>query len=284
MLITNDFSLINVTKDQVWSRIKNERVEFLDGREIYYLSRFLKDRFPDLEKQLFFQYLDEGASDRYKQYLEHDMVQLHTDSFLMGNTPENSLIYLGEVPQREIKLSPFSISKRLVTNELYSEFKSSYVAKEKNKPATEVNWFDALIFSRWLGCTLPTEAQWEFASKASSKEQWCCSEDNLSEYSWFSENSKGTTFDVATKKPNSFGIYDMHGNVWEWCLDSYEENYYEFMPSLDPSNRSEKENKTCRGGSINGFSEMCRSAFRYGEPASLTAFDLGFRLAKNSEE
>ena len=81
-------------------------------------------------------------------------------------------------------------------------------------------------------------------------------------------------------KPNQFGLYDMHGNIWEWCFDSYSEDYYSESPCENPVNQNNEPNKVTRGGGYHGFSEMCRGAFRHNEPPNYYAYDIGCRLAK----
>ena len=150
-------------------------------------------------------------------------------------------------------------------------------------PARNVSWYDAVMFCKWINCRLLTEAEWEYASKGDSNGLWCCEkEEDISQYGWFSESSDGYVHPIGLLKPNSNGLYDIHGNVWEWCQDSYDEHYYEKTGSKNPVNDTDDLEKVCRGGSIHAFSEMCRCAFRDYEPANFKAYDIGFRVARNS--
>ena len=110
-------------------------------------------------------------------------------------------------------------------------------------PVVNVSWNDALAFCRWLSkkegkiCRLPTEAEWEYACRAGSTTRYCFGDDasDLGEYAWYGANSDRKTHPVGTKKPNAWGLYDMHGNAWEWCADGYDAEYYEKSPTDDPT-------------------------------------------------
>jgi formylglycine-generating enzyme required for sulfatase activity len=132
-----------------------------------------------------------------------------------------------------------------------------------------------------MGGRLPTEAEWELASGKLPGQHWCCEEEQLGTYAWYSENSHGSIHEIGEKSPNKYGLFDMHGNVWEWVMDSYDSEYYMDSPKKNPVCTKKTPYRSCRGGSIHGFSEMCRSEFRYYEPAYYSSYDLGFRIAKD---
>jgi formylglycine-generating enzyme required for sulfatase activity len=119
-------------------------------------------------------------------------------------------------------------------------------------PAGCVSWNDAEAFSRWAGLRLPTEAEWEYAARAGSAHGiWAGtdSDSDLADYAWFRANSGLRSRSIATRKPNAFGLFDMSGNVWEWCSDWYDEAYYGDSPSLDPAGPERGRVKVARGGS-----------------------------------
>ena len=128
---------------------------------------------------------------------------------------------------------------------------------------------------------IPTEAQWEYSCRAGSTMKWCFgdSERQLEDYAWYKGNSGGTTHPVGQKKPNAWGLYDMHGNVWEWCSDWYGDRYYESSPASDPEGPSSASGRVFRGGCWGGGAGICRSARRGRRGPSGRYFYLGFRGA-----
>jgi formylglycine-generating enzyme required for sulfatase activity len=134
-------------------------------------------------------------------------------------------------------------------------------------PAIYVTWYDAWCFARWLGANyrLPTEAEWEYACRAGKGGKWYCGDDEktLNEYAWYGEDwDKGATHPVATKRPNDWGLHDMHGNVWEWCADWFDEDYYAKSPMEDPPGPNIGSLRVYRGGSGDFSARYCRSAYR----------------------
>ena len=128
--------------------------------------------------------------------------------------------------------------------------------------------------------SLPTEAQWEYACRAGSTTRYCFgdNESQLGDYAWYGDNSGNKTHPVGQKKPNAWGLYDMHGNVWEWCQDWYDERVYANSPTDDPTGPATGTYRVLRGGSwiLDGW--YCRSAYRYsGRPEDGFA-DLGLHI------
>ena len=215
--------------------------------------------------------------------------------FTMGTSEAEAGHFCGESPSHAVELSAFHISDSPVTNELFCVYDRGreVAASDRHKPVVGVSWYEAAVFAMWMGCRLPTEAEWEFACGGGSPHQWCCADEtHLARHAWYSANSDGVVHDVARREPNSLGLYDLHGNVWEWCLDSYDDRFYARAPAVDPvcgdpalyQPAGRFPEKVCRGGSVTSLAEMCRTRFRLHEAADFWAADLGFRLARTAEE
>jgi formylglycine-generating enzyme required for sulfatase activity len=159
-------------------------------------------------------------------------------------------------------------------------------------PVVIVSWNDALAFSDWLTrqegqeYRLPTEAEWEYACRAGTATRFSFKGDKLAlgRYAWYKDNSNNQTHPVGQKEPNGFGLYDMHGNVWEWCWDWYEAEYYRQMPaddaSPDPRGPGRAAYRVIRGESWASRAEDARSARRGGSPPVTGDQHKGFRLAR----
>ena len=161
-------------------------------------------------------------------------------------------------------------------------------------PVEMVSWDDAQEFCRKLSelaeekeagrrYRLPTEAEWEYACRAGSAEKYCYGDDEsrLGDYAWYRKNSDGKTHQVGQKKPNAWGLYDMHGNVWEWCADWYDREYYANSPTDDPTGPSEGSFRVFRGGGPLWGAGVCRSACRPDSRAApgFRHFVLGLRVS-----
>jgi formylglycine-generating enzyme required for sulfatase activity len=150
-----------------------------------------------------------------------------------------------------------------------------------------VSWEDVQEFIKKLPAKegvkyrLPTEAEWEYACRAGSTTRFCFGDDDskLVEYAWYSNNSDRKTHDVGKKKANSWGLYDMHGNVWEWCQDWYGADYYKNSPAGDPQGPKNGQYHVVRGGSWLDLEGHIRSADRSGVTASQRNKNRGFRVA-----
>lgn len=163
-------------------------------------------------------------------------------------------------------------------------------------PVVNVSWNDVTAFCEWLsekeGGTygLPTEAQWEYTCRAGTTTRWhgTDSEVELQNQAWFADNSDGRTHPIGGKLSNAWGLYDMHGNVWEWCADWRHPAYYANSPLNDPQGPAVGSNRVARGGAWFYPALYCRSAFRSGPPPSYRNDRLGFRVAlslvKSSDE
>jgi formylglycine-generating enzyme required for sulfatase activity len=227
-----------------------------------------------------------GAAERFAEHVEPLLRTVPAGSFVMGTDPAAARHFCGETPRHEVVLSEFRIARVPVTNRLYALFdprRAELPRDDLDKPVVDVSWFDATRFTRWMGCRLPTEAEWERACGAGAAGEWCCErEADLPRHAWFSETSQGELHEVGRLEPNALGLFDMHGNVWEWVVDAYDAGFYARSPRrdpvLDPAPDSGAD-RVCRGGSLHSLSEMCRTRYRLHDPPELWAFDLGFRLA-----
>jgi formylglycine-generating enzyme required for sulfatase activity len=234
-----------------------------------------------------------ASHERYEEYVAPHIRLVPAGRFHMGTSPLRTRHFCGESPSHLVELSAFDMSEVQVTNELFSLFdqnRASVPASQAQMPVVNVTWFDAAVFAMWMGARLPSEAEWEFACGSGSEHEWCCEQAvSLSNYAWYSENSGGIIQPVGTRQPNSHGLFDLHGNVWEWCGDNYDQCYYSRSPVTDPANLDssitdfavKSPDKVCRGGSVHALSEMCRTRYRFHEAAEFWGADLGFRLASS---
>ncbi len=168
-----------------------------------------------------------------------------------------------------------------------------YVQEGDDYPAVYVSWDDAQVFIDSLNARdgvsryrLPTEAEWEYAARAGATTAYSFGDDvgELGEYAWYEANAWNAgeqyAHQIGQKKPNAFGLYDMHGNVWEWVEDWYDSGYYQDIPATDPKGPQTGSGRVIRGGSWNFSARFARSAHRdYGPPESRD-YDLGFRLVR----
>jgi len=225
-----------------------------------------------------------------------------------------------EGPQHRVRITrPFYFGVYLVTQEEFerviganpSSFSVTSKGKVKDKvagqdtkrfPVENVSWDDAVEFCQKLsnlpqeqsaGHTyrLPTEAQWEYACPAGSTGRYGFSsggkaipkeddEKTLSDYGWFVNNAGGMTHAVGGKRPNGWGLFDMHGNVWEWCRDPYDKAYYAQLPMDDPGGPPRGLDRVFRGGGWHEPAGACRSASRSNHGPGYCGYLVGFRVSQ----
>ncbi|MCB0651341.1 MAG: formylglycine-generating enzyme family protein [Saprospiraceae bacterium] len=205
-----------------------------------------------------------------------------------GNCPQDAR------PLHEVTLDAFSIGKYEVTQELWESVMGNNPSEFQNCPkcpVENVSWDDVQDFIEKLNkrtgkeYRLPTEAEWEYAARGGTKGgQYVYSGSNdLDAVGWYAENSGSKTHPVGGKMANALGVYDMSGNVWEWCSDWYGADYYQNSSKRNPKGPREGSRRVDRGGSWNGNAEFCRVSYRDIWLASYGSSGLGFRLAHSSK-
>jgi formylglycine-generating enzyme required for sulfatase activity len=223
-----------------------------------------------------------------------EMVGLPAGQFLMGSPDSDPDARDNEKPQHQVKVNSFAIGKYPITQAQYQAVMGNNPSQFKNNPQNPVecvSWNDAKAFCQKLsqitGKTyrLPTEAEWEYACRAGTTTRYYFGDNDnqLGDYAWYEGNSNRTTHPVGQKKPNGWGLYDMSGNVWEWCEDDWH-NSYAGAPNdgsawLDNDNRSQSL-KCLRGGSWYNGPSYCRSAFRFyfSRRVDIPYYSFGFRV------
>ena len=213
-----------------------------------------------------------------------EMVLIPAGSFMMGDDTER--------PVHKVNITkPFYLGKYEVTQEQWQAVVGTTPSHFKGAklPVEEVSWGGCQYFLDKLNekiggrggkFVLPTEAQWEYACRAGSNKEYCFGDDEspLGEYGWFAGNSGNTTHPVGEKKPNAWGLYDMHGNVCEWCQDWYAE--YGAKLEADPSGPTTGSPRTNRGGGWDYHAGGCHSAYRNHAANNYVQPFLGFRVAR----
>lgn len=178
------------------------------------------------------------------------------------------------------KMFDFTSAQNLIR---YKSTKFVYNESDKNKPITNVTWYGANEYCKFLGGRLPSEAEWEYAAKggnASSKTQFSGS-DLAEQIAWFNLNSNSKLQEVGLKKENEIGLYDMSGNAMEWVNDYYQKSYYKYGPSENPKGPRKTKTNIARGGSFNRGKNLLFNTTRYPLVPLYTNFNLGFRCAFN---
>ena len=222
------------------------------------------------------------------QNLIANMVRVEGGTFTMGATSEQgSDAYSYEKPKHQVTLSSFSIGKYEVTQEEWQAVMGSNPSyfKGAKLPVEKVSWDDCQEFIRRLNqmtgksFRLPTEAEWEFAARGDnrSKHYKYSGSNNLSSVAWYYDNSGSETHPVGQKSPNELGLYDMSGNVWEWCADWYDK--YSKSAQTDPKGSSSGSHRVLRGGSWGSSAGYCRVSNRSFKTPSNSNSYLGLRLA-----
>ncbi|MHC4202193.1 MAG: formylglycine-generating enzyme family protein, partial [Planctomycetota bacterium] len=220
-----------------------------------------------------------------------EFVYVKPGVFMMGGTEDPKHGWQGvEKPKHKVAITlGFYIGKYEVTQAQYEAVMGGNPSKwkEPNRPVEQVTWHEATELCRLATertrkqFRLPTEAEWEFACRASSTGRYCFGSDEggLGDYAWYGSNSGGQTHPVGQKKPNAWGLHDVHGNVWEWVADRYAADYYADSPRENPTGPDTGNRRLLRGGSWSNYGRSCRSAFRNHNSPSSRYNSLGFRAA-----
>ena len=253
----------------------------------------------------------EKVVDKESQDITAGMVLIPAGEFMMGSPSGEGND--DEHPQHKVNVDAFYIDKYEVTNEQFCSFlneegsqseggetwfetsnkhcriekrDSIYVPKSgyANHPVTYVSWYGARAYAKWAGKRLPTEAEWEYACRAGSTTRYCFgnSVQQLADYAWPDHDSGSKTHPVGQKRPNAWGLYDMHGNVWEWCSDWYDKDYYSKSSSSNPKGPTNGQYRVIRGGARGYDSGRWRSAFRISFTPGYTILYMGFRCVRDS--
>ena len=236
-----------------------------------------------------------------------EMVKISAGTFMMGGKE-------GDVDEKphKVTLDSFYMDKYLITQEEFEKAMKGNPSRWKGakNPVEQMRWSDAVKYCNarsslegiqpcyslktWEcnynanGYRLPTEAEWEYACRAGTKTPHYFGDDpaKLKNYAWFKENSGGRPRPVGQKLPSLWGLYDMYGNVWEWCNDFYKVDYYKESPENNPKGPKTGKTKVLRGGCWNSSADECRSSYRYNENPGFAdvcfGYDIyGFRCVKN---
>ena len=209
-----------------------------------------------------------------------------------------------DAPPHEAVVSSFFIDKHLVTQVQFQKVMGANPSRWKgdNNPVEQLRWSDAVRFCnkrseleglqpcydvKTLECNfeangyrLPTEAEWEYACRAGTTTAYFFGDGpaKLGDYAWFDKNSSGHPRPVGQKQPNPWGLYDMAGNVWEWCNDFYKVDYYQEAPRENPKGPNEGQNKVLRGGAWRFSADNCRSGYRYNESPGYSDVCFGYDI------
>jgi formylglycine-generating enzyme required for sulfatase activity len=205
-----------------------------------------------------------------KEKTARGMVLVPAGEFTMGSP--QGVGNADEQPAHKVYVDAFYIDKHPVTFDEYDLFCEATQRDKADdsgwgrgrRPVVNVSWEDAAAYAKWAGKRLPTEAEYEKAARAGTNTlySWGNDPSQAGSYAWTSGNSGGMTHQVEGKNPNSWGLYDLSGNVWEWCADWYGEKYYALSPEKNPQGPNIGKEHVMRGGSWYSPVENVRSACR----------------------
>ncbi len=225
------------------------------------------------------------------------MVHIPTGSFSMGGREEDSPD--NERPSHLVQISSYYIDTYPVTNQDYREFvnctghttpihwqRGTYPTGLARHPVVNVSFHDAREYAEWMGGRLPTEAEWEMAARGDDERLYPWGNRFVDGERCNSNNMVGTTLpvDEFPLGRSPFGVWDMSGNVYEWCSDYFEENYYSFSPAVNPKGPEGGQERVLRGGFFAETRPNVRTTHRNSSPDSTTRENTGFRLAMSDQD
>ena len=227
-----------------------------------------------------------------------DFVYIPGGKFLMGSPRSEKQHYDSESPQHWVTVPEFFMGKYQVTQAQWQAVMGNNPSyfKGENRPVENVSWYDCVEFCKKLSpiigreCRLPTEAEWEYACRAGTTTPFYFGETITSDlanyygnYTYANESQgvyREETTPVGQFPPNAFGLYDMHGNVWEWCLDSWHDNYQKAPTDGRAWRENDNDSYIIRGGSWDIFAFICRSAYRMSYDPVARVSNSGFRVVR----
>jgi formylglycine-generating enzyme required for sulfatase activity/serine/threonine protein kinase/Leucine-rich repeat (LRR) protein len=223
---------------------------------------------------------DQGTKDQIQKAERPQHRVAITKPFLMGATE----ITMGQFKKFGVTGYQTEAEKAAEPN---THLKPGYAATD-DLPVTFVTWNDAVAYCKWLSeqekatYRLPTEAEWEYACRAGTMTQYSFGEDRalLNQYGWYDKIANGKIHPVGTKLPNGFGLFDMHGNSYEWCGDYFDEKWYSASSPNDPTGPAAGSNRVVRGGDWHYNASFCRSAFRFSQPPAARYHNTGLRIVR----
>lgn len=279
----------------VLSQISSARIdESYNGLNKQSITEKSKNDIEELERTL--EILEESDKELQKfieltviNEIESSMVFVPGGAFMMGCEKKNKDCNNGESPIHNVTVNSFSISKYEITQWQWFAIMGNYPSRIKNCndcPVDNVSWNEVQQFLNKLNkltgksYRLPSEAEWEYAARGGNKSQGFkfSGSNNLDSVGWYIDNSRNLHPQVGKKSPNELGIYDMSGNVWEWCNDWYSEDYYSKAPTNNPIGPSSGQKRVLRGGSSLGSSWLCAIHVRYADNPNNSDNDFGFRI------
>ena len=240
------------------------------------------------------------------------LVYVPGGEFVMGSPDSDPDAHADEKPQHTVSVDGFWIGQTEVTNEQYRRFIDDYgytrseywsleswrwrqrqavdmtpaywrdwTWNEAEQPVIGVSWYEAEAYARWVGGRLPTEAEWEYAARGGPLNggYTYAGSNEVGEVAWYRENSGGSTHLVGQRRPNDLALYDLSGNVWEWCADWYDEGYYTVSLINNPQGPASGQYRVLRGGSWSNSLDYVRCAGRLkASPDVRSSHDVGFRV------
>jgi len=247
-----------------------------------------------------------AISERIADGVRMDFVQVQGGTFMMGEEKDHKVtvpdFFLGRYPVTNAQYLAFVAATGTHapewmeagneynidtgTNNYYKELGEALMAPAH--PVVGVSWHDAGAFCAWLSAQssktyrLPTEAQWEYAARGGRQSLGFpyAGSHQLKEVGWFSQNSHRATKPVGLKLPNELCLYDMSGNVWEWCADHWQDDYKKAPQDGSAWAESDGAGRVVRGGSWSSSGNYCRVSSRYDSIADFRDDNIGFRLAR----